>query len=193
MQSPMPYPQQPQQPSSSGSNILVIVVVALVGIVVLVGILAVLAISGVRKYVQNAKTAEALNSVGAIGRSAATSYESESPQKLCARASKPVPELVSMVSGKKYQSSTVDWSRDATSNAGFACLRFEMSSPQYYQYDYQVTGSASRQAAGDAIQAIAHGDLDGNGVASTFSLTGRIGKSGTLDLDTTVAQTNPTE
>jgi hypothetical protein len=98
-----------------------------------------------------------------------------------------------MVAAKKYQSSTADWSRDAAANAGFACLRFEMSSPQYYQYDYQVTGSASRQAVGDGFQAIAHGDLNGDGAVSTFMLPGRIDRSGSLELATTIAQTNPTE
>ena len=193
MQQPMPYPQPPQRPASSGSSTVVIVVVAIVGIVFLVGILGVLALSGVRKYLQNAKAAEALNSVGAIGRSAATSYESESPPALCARASKPVPETIGMVSGKKYQSSTIDWSRDAASKAGFACLHFEMSSPQYYQYDYQVAGSSSRRAVGDSFHAIAHGDLDGDGAESTFDLEGHIAAGGTVALSPTVAQTNPTE
>lgn len=189
----MPYPQQPPQNQSSGSQAWIVVAVILGGIVVFGGILSVLAISGVRKYLQNAKMAEALNTVGAIGRDASASFEADSPPTLCARASKPVPELVTMIAGKKYQSSSADWTRDATANAGFACLHFEMAMPQYYQYDYDTTGSASRQTPGDGIRAIAKGDLDGDGHTSTFILTGRVGKSGALELDPSIAQTDPTE
>jgi hypothetical protein len=193
MQQPMPYSPQRPQNQSSGSQLWIVVLVVLGGLVVFGGILAVLAISGVRKYLQNAKMAEALSSVSAIGRAAETSYETESPPTLCARASKPVPESINMVTGKKYQSSSVDWSRDAAANAGFACLHFDVDVPQYYQYDYDTTGSASRQAEGDGFRAIAKGDLNGDRHTSSFILTGRIGKSGALEINPSIAQTDPTE
>jgi hypothetical protein len=98
-----------------------------------------------------------------------------------------------MVQAKKYQSSPAEWQREASANAGFACLKFEMSSPQYYQYDYRRVGSASGRAAGDSFHAIAHGDLNGDGVESTFDLEGHITAVGVVALSTTVAQTNPTE
>src|SRR6187399_282545 len=46
-------------------------------VVAIVGILAVLAVYGVRKYLANAKTAEARNSLGQIGKDAVTAYEKE--------------------------------------------------------------------------------------------------------------------
>src|ERR1700732_4616883 len=87
-------------------------------VVAIVGILAVLAIYGVRKYLANAKTAEARNSLGEIGKDAATAYEKESmlgavlpvgsvaglSRSLCIAASASVPSAVASVKGQKYQS-----------------------------------------------------------------------------------------
>src|SRR4029077_13942058 len=47
-------------------------------VVAIIGILAVLAIYGVRKYMANAKTAEARNSLGQMGKDEATAFEKES-------------------------------------------------------------------------------------------------------------------
>src|ERR1700730_14109853 len=47
-------------------------------VVAIIGILAVLAIYGVRKYLANAKTAEARNSLGQMGKDEATAFEKES-------------------------------------------------------------------------------------------------------------------
>src|ERR1700678_1880922 len=47
-------------------------------VVAIVGILASLAIYGVRKYIANAKTAEARNSLGQIGKDSQTAFERES-------------------------------------------------------------------------------------------------------------------
>ncbi len=193
MQQPMPYPGQRPPSPSSGSQVWIVLACVLGGIVVFGGIMAVLAISGVRKYLQNAKMAEAMNSVATIGRLASDTYNAGTDEKLCPRASRPVPESIAMVAAKKYQSSTADWNRDAAANAGFSCLRFEMAMPQYYQYDYDTTGSASRQAPGDGFHAIAKGDLDGDGKTSSFVLGGRIGKSGDIEMDPSIAQTDPTE
>src|SRR3974390_2032483 len=86
-------------------------------VVAIIGILAVLAIYGVRKYLANAKTAEARNSLGQIGKDAATAYERESmsgavltqgvsaalSRSLCATdPGNPIPALTS-IGGKKYQ------------------------------------------------------------------------------------------
>lgn len=189
----MPYPQQPQQPKSGASTAVIVIVIVLGCIVVFGGILAVLAIFGVRSYLAAAKSAEAINGVGTIARMAESSYSEENPETLCASATQPVPDSITMVAGKKYQSTTVEWSRDAATNAGFSCLKFDMSMPQYYQYDYKTSGSASRQAPGDGFRAIAKGDLDGDGNASEFSLAGKIDPSKTLVLETTVTQVNPKE
>lgn len=176
-------------------------------VVAIVGVLAVLAIYGVRKYIANAKTAEARNSLGQIGKDAATAYEKESMaggvvtqgtstavlRSLCKSASVSVPTAISSVQGKKYQSKAAigsDWNADSAGNSGFACLKFSMDQPQYYMYNYVVTGSA---AVGDSFTATASGDLNGDTVQSTFTLFGAIGSGLVLNIAPTLKETNPEE
>ncbi len=51
--------------------------VELMIVVAIIGVLAALAIYGVNKYLASAKTSEAKNTIGAIARGAAASYERE--------------------------------------------------------------------------------------------------------------------
>jgi type IV pilus assembly protein PilA len=141
--------------------------------------LAALAIYGVRKYVLNAKTAEARNTLGQISKDATTAFSRESmagtvlslgataakSNQLCPAASA-VPSSVATVKGQKYQSNPTEWNQ-----AGWACLRFSMQDPQYYQYNYTVTGQSS---AGDTFLISAKGDLDGDSSTSDFSFSGAI-------------------
>jgi len=161
-------------------------------VVAIVGILAVLAIYGVRKYLANAKTAEARNSIGQMSKDAAAHYEQESmtaavlatgasaalSRSLCASAS--LVPAVTAIAGKKYQSSVADWNTGAALNTGFACLHFSMDQPQYYAYNYTATGTTG--AAGDTFTCLANGDLNGDGVLSTFSIAGAINSSFALNL-----------
>lgn len=170
--------------------------VELMIVVAIVGVLAALAIYGVRKYVANAKTAEARNAVGQIAKDATAAYTREGMDPtilplgtgtgvvnvMCDTAA-PVPSNISLVRGRKYQSSLTEWNTgDALT--GWTCLRFSMQDPQYYQYGYEATGS--RTDAGDAFFASAAGDLDGDGSTSKFVLEGRLladpGSSGGLTL-----------
>jgi type IV pilus assembly protein PilA len=185
-------------PHKSGFPTWLVVLLAVVGGVIVIGsVLAVLAIYGVRKYIANAKTAEARNSLAFIAKDAAEAYEREdrtktgaaSSHRICPSASRPVPASLSMVSGKKYQSSLSEWHVDAASNAGFACLKFEMDMPQYYQYGYDAT---PRSFVGTA-----HGDLNGDGVPSTFTIRGDVSSSGNGNGNLVMAphleETNPEE
>ena len=153
-------------------------------VVAIVGVLAALAIYGVRKYLLNSKTAEVRNAVGQMAKDAKAAYERESmdskvlkggdtagvSNNLCSDASKSVPADKTSIAGKKYQSAATDWTLDeGTPGKGFACLRFSMSDPQYYMYDYKGT-------AGDkgTFTASGMGDLNGDGNTSTFSLLGEV-------------------
>lgn len=152
------------------------------------GVLAVLAIYGVRKYIASAKTVEARNSVAQIARDAVTAYEEGA--KLCATASHDVPDSVLKVGGKKYQSAASEWDADKATNAGFACLKFSMTYPQYYSYGYTAHGTST---PGDGFEARANGDLTGDGVTSEFKLDGKISAPGTLELAPAIVETNPFE
>jgi type IV pilus assembly protein PilA len=173
-------------PASKPFPTWVIVVLSVVGFfVVFGGILAALAIHGMRKYLTNAKQAEARNSLAQIGRDAATAYERDGA--LCASASSAVPPSMSMLKGMKYQSAAGEWQVDRARNAGFACLGFSLETPQYYQYAYTVPAGHP-----DQFEAVAHGDLNGDGIVSTFRLRGRV-QGGVLQVAPNLEETSPEE
>jgi type IV pilus assembly protein PilA len=111
-------------------------------------------------------------------------------RELCASATKSVPASAASIRGMKYQSAPGDWTVDAP-DGGFACLRFMMDMPQYYQYSYARSGKGS--APGDSFTGTANGDLNGDGVLSTFQIRGAIAAGGTLNVAPTLIETNPDE
>ncbi len=178
--------------------------VELMIVVAIVGVLAVLAVYGVRKYIANAKTAEAKNSLGQIGKDAATAFEGERmasavladgttadlARQMCPTGNtSAVPSAIGSVGGKKYQSTKLDWSNatDTASNMGWPCLKFEMTAPQYYMYTYTASGTSTGSFA-----ATANGDLNGDGTSSTFTYLGAI-SSGRLKLAPSIGEVSPEE
>lgn len=175
----------------SGTPTWLIALFAVVGLVVVVlAVLGVLAWAGVRKYISASKQAEAVNTVGEIARDGAAAYSREAlatlapAHKLCESASSPVPASIVAVKGKKYMSTPAEWHADEPVDKGFACLKFEMSLPQYYQYDYKLDSPVS-------FTAIAHGDLDADGVTSEFTQHGTV-RGAEVQLDPIVKR-NPDE
>jgi type IV pilus assembly protein PilA len=182
--------------------------VELMIVVAIVGVLAVLAVYGVRKYIANAKTAEAKNSVGQIAKDAATALEREiiDPtvlaaggtaalnRRLCLTAGATVPSGSGLIKGKKYQPDpkpAADYNLDsATPGKGFACLKFEMTTPQYYMYNY--ASDATTTTIGTKMTATANGDLNGDGTLSTFAMNGAI-EGNQLKLAPSIAETDPEE
>jgi type IV pilus assembly protein PilA len=184
-------------------------------VVAIIGILASLAIYGVRKYIANAKTAEAKNSLGQIGKDSQTAFEKESlsgvvmaaaattsiSRAICSTATAGVPSSVTMVKGAKYQSNQAqlqDWDKDATApgsasgtlGAGFACLKFSMSAPQYYMYSFV---SAAPATIPTTFNAFAYGDLNGDTHTSIFLLAGSIGGDSNLYVAPNIQETDPEE
>jgi type IV pilus assembly protein PilA len=177
-------------------------------VVAIIGILAVLAIYGVRKYMANAKTAEARNSLGQMGKDQSAEFEKESmggatlsptgtaglSRSLCLAPSVSVPGAATSIQGKKYQSSQAqgsDWNADeVTAGKGFNCLNFDMDAPQYYMYSFTVVNP---NAANGTWAATANGDLNGDGVLSTFELDGVIQSTMNFSLAPNLKETNPEE
>jgi len=178
-------------------------------VVAIIGILAVLAVYAVRKYVTHTKTAEAVNSLGQMGKDETAAFERESmaglalpptsvagdSRVLCASPSVSVPATAGSIKGQKYQSSQAaltDWNADsATPGMGFACLKFAMDAPQYYMYNF--TTAPPGKAAGNTWKAFAMGDLNGDGVVSTTELDGVIQTSMTFSLAPNLIFSNPDE
>lgn len=188
-------PPMPPKPGLGGAAVAALVVGGLV--VAMVGTLAVLAIFGVRKYIGASKQAEVKNSIGYMAKAAAAAYEREDlangadmaalapvERRLCASASQTVPVDPKQIRGKKYMSSRADWDVDKVRDAGFACLRFEMNMPQYYQYGYEATATS--------FIAVGKGDLDGDGVLSDFQLAGELRDSRVV-LAPQILETDPEE
>ena len=199
---PGPPMQQPQQ--KKGFPVWAIVLLVVVGLfVVLVGVLGALGLYGARKYLAAAKTAEAKNCIGAISREAVTAYEDEQEgtgtkpvHRLCATAN-PVPASLSSVKRSKYLPSSAPGTdfNVGDANTGWPCLKFTMTTPMYYRYQYHKgSGYLSPAAPGpNGFEASAQGDLDGNGVPSTFARTGTVGPSGTVVLATSIYVDNEFE
>jgi type IV pilus assembly protein PilA len=194
--------------------------VELMIVVAIIGVLAALAIYGVRRYLQGAKTAEARNMLGAIGRGAVAGFNRETNKQealadgtnssafnndLCPGANA-VPGQMFSVQGKKYQPSTannLDY-QAGTSAEGWECLRFANSSPQYFQYGYRAqllaTGSTATGVApagnipdisgAGTFVAWANGDLDGDGALSGFGFRGQINPTTRSLLTATQLQVN---
>jgi len=181
-------------------------------VVAIVGVLAVLAIFGVRKYIANAKTAEAKNSLGQIGKDSQAALEREImtgkvvaaagtadiSRRLCESATATVPASVGSVKGKKYQPDTTitaDWGKDkgtaTVASKGFACLKYEMTSPHYYMYNY--TSDSTTSTIGTKMTASAEGDLNGDGVTSRFELLGEVTTEKLLKLAPAIGETDPDE
>jgi type IV pilus assembly protein PilA len=154
-------------PKSSGVPGYVIAIIVVVLVLPVLGILASLGIYGTRRYLQNAKTAEAKNTVGAIARAAVGAFERERPDgvsyQLCGESSA-VPREVP--AGRKYMPAPGDF--DGDERTGWKCLKFTIETPIYYQYQYRRSNFIGRNAADVVFQAVAIGDLDADGTHSTF-------------------------
>jgi len=167
--------------------------VELMIVVAIVGVLAALAIYGVRKYIASAKTAEARNSLGQLAKDASAAYDKEGmdgtvltvgnsaglSNQMCDSVTATVPAAAASIQGQKYQSGPAEWNAN-----GWQCLKFQMKDPQYYMYNYTVTG---RDQVGDSFTGSAQGDLNGDTVLSTFSITGTLQRQSGGGVELTLA------
>jgi hypothetical protein len=150
--------------------------VEVLNLLTLGAVVAALAMYGVARYTQHSKTAEAMSAVTTLAKNAATYYDaSDSTQPLGAApdaahamrhfptsAKTPVPADPKLVEGKRYRSSSADWSRPPWKDLGFSIVQ-----PQCYAYNFTSDGSGAQAKA----TATAQGDLNGDGERSYFSLS----------------------
>ena len=166
-------------------------------VVAIVGLLAVLGGYAVRKYMATAKSAEARNALGQISKDAASAFEKESTnaslvatgnstsliRALCDTSTIVPPGVPA---AQKYQSTTADW-RAGSATTGWSCLKFSMSAPQYYSYQYVALNTS---ATAGVYQANAWGDLNGDGSTSHFWVNGSV-QGGMLSTSPAILDSNP--
>ncbi|AKV00141.1 hypothetical protein AKJ09_06804 [Labilithrix luteola] len=149
------------------------------------GALAAAAVGGVRSYMTSAKSAEAKNTIGRIAKDLVANWESEpvpgKPRAKRKLVSYPaVPKTIPK--GVKVTTQAADWK-------AWAPLHFEMTSPQYYQYEVKAAKD------GESAEIIARGDLNGDGKTSQFKVLVKIdrAKQNVLFVSPTIEETDPQE
>jgi len=151
------------------------------------GALSAIAISSVRKYLVKTKQVEATSNLREIGRDVVSWYEADyadAKGKIMSRSNKrltsiaPTPNAIPK--GVRYQSSPEEWKP-------WEPLKFEMSSPQYYQYEVKASKD------GKSADIIARGDLNGDGKSSTFILKVTIAADSHIAVTPQIAETDPDE
>jgi hypothetical protein len=167
MSQPM-YPGSPQQgpygpggASPKKSNVVLIIVivvgVAFLGIAGL-GVVAAFGIFATTKVISDAKAAEGKITVGALARAMVNCAEQETvgadPSTIVQGGLPPTSVKVpaSMPAGKRYATTTSDWSDPA-----FMCARFSLSEPQFFQYQWILV------TPGELGTVRAEADLNGDG------------------------------
>jgi hypothetical protein len=152
----------------------------------------------IARWIRMGKAAEAVGSTTAIAQAAAAYYnESDSRQPAGTKPDQAkamrhfpppsradVPAEPDSVRGKKYQSAIGDWSVSPWHD-----MRFSITQPQHYAYGFESEGSGPTARA----SALAHGDLDGNGVQSTFKATVAPDSELTAVVSPTIERVDPDE
>ncbi|MFI5301963.1 MAG: type IV pilin protein [Polyangiales bacterium] len=144
--------------------------VELMIVVAIIGTLSAIAVVGGARYLQHSKTAEALRSLGTLETAERAQYQLDTDSTgsgtgpyvhvFCPSIGAYVPAAPPAAS--KYMSTSADWSAPT-----WRCLRFSMHEPQYYAYKATDWGTTPDQFT---LQAV--GDLNGNGVQSSYRIDG---------------------
>jgi type II secretory pathway pseudopilin PulG len=172
--------------------------IELMNFLALAAMLSAIGMYALARYVRHAKTTEAMESVTRLGVAAAEFYNTSdatqpagaSPKAVHAMRHFPpssrvaVPEDPLSVRGQRYQSNLADWSASPWRELGFSIVQ-----PQCYQYSFESQG------AGASARAVvtAEGDLDGDGLRSTYSLTILPDESLTAQVAPSISRTEPEE
>jgi len=148
--------------------------VAVISIVTIAGAVATVVFGGASKYILHSKTAEATRNLGSIETGEKNKFQQEtdsSPKEdgtgpfvhtFCP-SSKAVPAGVPK--GVKVKVDSKEWDE-----ASWKCLKFSINEAQFYQYKAVANGASGTAAM---YTARVNGDLDGDGVLSTFQLVGQ--------------------
>jgi len=141
--------------------------VELMIVVMILGLLAAISIPSYTRYVKRTKTSEAVGNIRAIYQGQMTyfqrSIEVGTGQRFASAATY-TPD--SNPGSSKYPARPTLWSADPQ----WAAIGFSLEQPHYYAYASYTSGSGE----GAYFYSRAIGDLDGDDIESTFSITGTV-------------------
>lgn len=144
-------------------------------VVAIIGILAAVAIPAYIKHMRKAKTVEATDALDKINKGAKSYFQAEhyaqDGSKVLPKqfpASKALTPTATCCSSdtQKCPASANDWNDNT-----WQSLSFQMSADHYYQYQFDNTGGEGKAAT---YTATAQGDLDCDGVVSTYKFFGSV-------------------
>jgi type IV pilus assembly protein PilA len=150
-------------------------------VVAIIGILAAVAIPAFMKYIRRSKTAEATMNIRKLFDSSVAYFEEEHATRSGVIVPKqfPAPTTItpatSCCSGTAGKCSPLN-SNWATNNTWHA-LNFSVDDPHYYQYVYASAGTDTASQ----FTARAHGDLNCDGILSTFERIGSVDPTGNVN------------
>jgi type IV pilus assembly protein PilA len=167
--SPMP----PKRRHDNGFTLIELMIV-----VAIIGILAAVAIPSFMKYIYKARSAEARTHLEKMGAGARTYYLDEHgsttltiapvPQQFPASVGT-TPALSCCLSGGKCTPESTQWDDPV-----WTALHFAVTDPHYYRFEFISEGIMS-----DAkFTGRAYGDLDCDGIESTFEIQGQVNYMG---------------
>lgn len=140
--------------------------VELMLVIVILGILASVAVVAFTRHAKRSKTSEAMGNVAKI-------YQAQITYRFGSQERTPAPTFVnaspmpsSPPTAAKYPANVALWS----SNPEWTALGFSLDGGHYFQYSSPATATA--------FTARAQGDLDGDGVRSTFDRSGSLTATG---------------
>lgn len=178
-----------KDPNLSGKNIAIVaIVVGGFGMVISLGMMPAIAIPAFIKYIRAAKTAEAEDRLSQIARSAELYYGQERAGAQGEVLPPQFPESTPITpqrSCAEYPEGRCPPDPTAWSHPTWQALNFSMSEPHYFQYRFVSNGTA--------FTARALGDLDNDGIFSTFEQAGTGAPDGSVTIARGIYRENPTE
>jgi len=146
-------------------------------VVAIIGILAAVAIPAFMKYIRRSKTVEATMNVRKLFDSSVSYYEGEHADVNGTILAKQFPVAGSSVGPSPAANSCCGQAGDKCKplpanfdNPGWASLNFSVDDPFYFWYQYLSTGVETAAV----FQAYAYGNLDCDGIYSTFQRSGQV-------------------
>lgn len=151
------------------------------GAMPIIGILSAVAIPAFIKYQRRAKTSEAIDVLDKIYKGAADYYATPRVDENGNRVEPHFPPSVGptpppgtccgSLGGMDMDGNDMcDVNPDAWANETWAALKFRITDQHYFTYEFKSNGKTGTEAA---FEAVAYGDLDCDGVRSTFMRSGK--------------------